>query len=127
MTEDERKHFATSFISGLRSRDAATLEPLMTPDVVWSLPGASAVSGEARGVDGILARAKKFADRELRIEIEHVVIGYDGVALLLHNTGTHGGKVLDEHLTTIIHFEGRRIKRLDTYISDVPMLERYFQ
>jgi ketosteroid isomerase-like protein len=126
MIDLEKKRLATRFIDGLRARDAAMLRSIMTEDVVWSLPGSSTVSGEARGVAGIVSRAEKFAARSLTIEILHVVYGRAGMALLLHNTGTHGAARLDEHLTTVIQLEGERIKRLDTYISDVEMLDRYF-
>jgi hypothetical protein len=48
------------------------------------------------------------------------------VALHLHNTGRYGAKVLDEHLTTVLHLDGSKIRRLDTYIPDIPMLNAYF-
>jgi hypothetical protein len=35
--------------------------------------------------------------------------------------------VLDEHLTTVIHLDGGKIRRLDTFISDVAMLNSYFR
>jgi hypothetical protein len=44
----------------------------------------------------------------------------------LHNTGNLDGKVLDEHLTTVIHLDDDKIRRLDTFISDVGMLNAYF-
>ena len=44
----------------------------------------------------------------------------------LHNTGYFDGKVLDEHLTTVIRLDGDKIRRLDTFISDVGMLNAYF-
>jgi uncharacterized protein len=77
-------------------------------------------------VKGIIERATHFADFSLKIDILYVVVGFSGVALLLHNTGTHNGKLLDEHLTTVIQLDGAKIKRLDTYISDIPMLNEYF-
>jgi hypothetical protein len=46
--------------------------------------------------------------------------------LSLHNTGSHHGRTLDEHLTTVTQFEGDKVKRLDTFISDVNMLDSYF-
>ncbi len=126
MTEAEKHHLATTFIAGLRARDASMLGTVLTEDVVWSIPGSSVVSGEAKGVSGIIARANHFAERALKIEILHVVYGYTDVALLLHNTGQHAGRILDEYLTTVCRLEGERIGRLDTMISDVKMLESYF-
>ncbi len=126
MTEAEKKTLATSFIDSLRSLDSKKLKSITTEDVVWSLPGSSLVSGEARGVKGIMQRAQYLADYAVNLEILYVLIGYHDVALSLHNSGTHNGKVLDEHLTTVCHLEGDRIKRLDTLISSVPMVNEYF-
>ena len=126
MTDQDRKQLATSFIAALRARDAHAFHAIMTDDVVWSLPGSSRVSGLANGVDGILKRAHSFAEFGLSIEIQHVVLGYEGVALLLHNTGARDGRILDEYLTTVCTLRDGRIARLDTYISDVGMVNDYF-
>jgi uncharacterized protein len=71
-------------------------------------------------------RANIFASYPLNIHIEYVVFGLEGVALLLHNTGQREGRVLDEHLTTVCQLDGSRIKRLDTYVSDIQMVNDYF-
>jgi uncharacterized protein len=99
----------------------------MHDDVVWTLPGSSLVSGVARGVGGILKRAHEIVERGVTVEIMHVVLGYEGVALLLHNTGTMNGRVLDEYLTTVCTVREGKIARLDTYISDIPMVNEYFR
>ena len=62
----------------------------------------------------------------MSIEIEHVVYGLDDVALQHRNTGMHDGKVLDEHITRVCHLRGRKIHRLDTFLSDVNMVNEYF-
>jgi ketosteroid isomerase-like protein len=126
MTEQDKKTIAQHFIHGLGSRDGNLLRSIMTEDVVWSLPGQSLMSGEAHGVEAILKRANTLHGFNVNIEIEHVVFGLQDVALHLHNTGSYGGKVLDEHLTTVIHLDGGKIRRLDTFISDIPMLNDYF-
>jgi ketosteroid isomerase-like protein len=126
MIEQEKKTIAQDFIRGLGSRDSNLLRSIMTENVVWSLPGESPMSGEARGVEAILKRANTLHGFNVKIEIEHVVYGLQDVALHLHNTGCYAGKVLDEHLTTVIHLDGGKIRRLDAFISDIPMLNAYF-
>jgi ketosteroid isomerase-like protein len=126
MTETEKKEIAEGFITGLSNRDANLLKSIMTDDVVWSLPGKSLMSGEAHGVDAILKRSETLHRYEVKIELEHVVFGYQDVALHLHNTGKRGDKILDEHLTTVCSLRGNKIRRLDTFISDVQMLNAYF-
>jgi hypothetical protein len=58
MTDQDRKQLATSFIEALRAGDANGFRAIMTNDVVWTLPGTSLVSGIAKGVEGILKRAR---------------------------------------------------------------------
>jgi hypothetical protein len=126
ISEAEKRALATSFIEALRSLDAKAFQKIMTEDVVWTLPGSSLVSGVAHGVTEILKRAQAIVDRNVTLEIMHVVLGLDGVALLLHNTGKSQGKVLDEYLTTVCTVRDGKIARLDTYISDIPMVNAYF-
>jgi uncharacterized protein len=126
MTEQGKKAIAQDFIRGLGNRDARLLRSMMTEDVIWSLPGESPMSGEAHGLDALLKRANTLHGFNVNIAAEHVVFSLYDVALHLHNTGHYGGKVLDEHLTTVIHLDGGKIRRLDTFISDIPMLNAYF-
>jgi uncharacterized protein len=126
MTEPDKRTIAQDFIRALGNRDGDLLRSIMTEDVVWSLPGEGPMSGEAQGVEDILKRTSTLHGFNVKIEIEQVVFGLQDVALHLHNTGRYACKVLDEHLTTVIHLDGGKIRRLDTFISDVPMLNEYF-
>jgi ketosteroid isomerase-like protein len=126
MTNEDRIQLATTFIVALRAGDANGFRAIMTDDVVWTLPGTSLVSGIAKGVEGILKRARTIVDYGANVEIQHVVVGYEGVALLLHNTGKRNGRILDEYLTTVCTLRNAKIVRLDTYISDIAMVNAYF-
>jgi uncharacterized protein len=126
MTEAEKKEIAQRFIPARSNRDANLLKSIMTDDVVWSLPGKSLMSGEAHGVDAILKRSETLHRYEVKIELEHVVFGYQDVALHLHNTAKRGDQILDEHLTTVCSLRGNKIRRLDTFLSDVEMLNAFF-
>lgn len=126
MTDSAKKNIAEAFISALRARSQNALQAIMVDDIVWSLPGSSAMSGEARGVDAILKRSEILHGYGVKIEIEHVVYGFHDVAMHLHNTGNRDGRILDEHLTTVCRLEGEKISRLDTFISDVEMLNAFF-
>ena len=126
MTEQEKREIAENFLRGLRNQDGSLLRSIMADDVIWSLPGESLMSGEARGVDAILKRGATLAGFSVKIELQYVIFGLHDVAVQLHNTGRSDEAVLDEHLTTVIHLNGRKIQRLDTFISDVAMLNAYF-
>jgi uncharacterized protein len=126
MNDEQKKALAVNFATAVKSRNPQLLQSLVTDDVTWSLPGTSLMSGEVHGVDGILMRAEILDAFEVNVQIEHVILGYKDVGFHLHNTGHKGDKILDEHLTTILILDGNRIRRLETLISDVPMLNAYF-
>jgi hypothetical protein len=67
MIEDDRKKLATAFIEALRARDAAKFVEIMTPEVVWTLPGSSRISGEAHGVAGIICH-RSLQNQPVRVE-----------------------------------------------------------
>jgi hypothetical protein len=126
MTTEQKRELAIDFATALKARNTELLQSFVTEDVVWSLPGTSLMSGEVQGVDGILMRAEILDAFEVNVQIERIVVGYKDVGFLLHNTGRKDGKLLDEYLTTILTLRGNKIQRLDTLISDVPMLNEYF-
>lgn len=126
MTELDMKELANAFTRAIRTQDLDLLNSITTNDVVWSLPGSNAISGNARGSAAILRRSRLLADYGVNIAIEHFVYGMTGFGLLLHNTGRRLGRVLDEYLTTVIQPRGDLIATLDTYVSDVTMLDDYF-
>ena len=126
MTDNAKKKIAQDFVAALSSRNKSALEPIMADDIVWSLPGSSPMSGAAHGVEAILKRSEILHAYGVKIEIEYVVFGFRDVALHLHNTGKRDGLILDEHLTTVCHLDGEKIRRLDTFISDIEMLNSFF-
>jgi len=73
-----------------------------------------------------MQRGRTIASYGVKVEIIHAVYGFSGVAMILHNTGKKGDRILDEHLAAVFSFRGDKIARLDTYLSDVSMMERVF-
>jgi uncharacterized protein len=126
VTRDEKQQLARRFLSVLSHPDRDVIRNVAVEDVVWSFPGASPISGEAHGVDGVIGRATTIAAFGVKVEIELAVYGFAGVAMILHNTGNKNGRSLDEHLAAVFTFRGDRISRLDTYLSDVEMAEAFF-
>jgi len=124
-TEIKKTEIANQFLTGLRTRDWGLLKSMMADDVVWNLPGSSLISGEAQGVDAVIQRT---AHREygLTFTLKQILIGRHGVALSLNNTARRGDLVLDEHLATVIKIRDGKISAIDTYLSDIDMLNAFF-
>jgi ketosteroid isomerase-like protein len=117
---------ARRFLSVLANPDPDMVRNVAVEDVVWSFPGSGRISGEVRGVDGVIGRAKIIASFKVKVEVVRAVYGLAGVAIILHNTANREGRILDEHIAAVFSFHGDRISRLDTYLSDVPMAETFF-
>jgi uncharacterized protein len=125
VTEEKKKEIALTFLTALQIRNAAELRSVLTDDAVWSLPGTSAVGGEAKGAEAVVAKGQFLGSHGVDFALLHVLYGWTDVAIMLHNTGQHGDKILDEYLTSVLSLRGEKIQRIDTYISDVPMLDRF--
>jgi len=126
VTDEEKLALARRFLSVLRQPDPEVIKSTAMDDVVWSLPGHGTISGEARGVEGVIARARTIASYSVNVEVIRAVYSLDGVAILLHNTASRGGRNLDEHIAAVFSFRAGKISRLDTFLSDVAMAEAFF-
>ena len=125
-SETEKRALALKFLEALRSRNWIELRSVFTEDAVWHLPGASKISGPADGAEAVVERARLIASYGLSFTLKHILIGKDGVALSLNNTATRDGIVLDEHLATVCQIRDGKISRIDTYLSDVGMMDAFF-
>jgi len=114
------------FLHATATKDWMAMRKLVANDAVWTLPGRSAISGESRGGDAVVARAKQLAEYGVNVSIEHMLYGLTDVALVLHNTGQHGNVALDEHLCNVCRVRDGKISSIDTYVSDVEMLNAFF-
>ena len=123
---DDKRQIAETFLLGLRTRDWALLRTIMTQDIVWTLPGHSRISGEARGIDAVIERSQIIVSYGLNFQLNHILEGRHGLALSLHNTAESQGKILDEHLATVCQLRDDKICSIDTYLSDVEMVNSFF-
>ncbi len=124
--DEHKKAIARQFLEALRSRDWGLLRSIMTDDIVWTLPGTSLISGEASGVDAVIGRAQRIVSYGLTFELNHILIGQSGLALSLHNTARKGTQSLDEHLATVCTLRDGKICEINTYLSDVEMVNAFF-
>jgi len=118
VTDANKEAIAQQFLAGLRSRDWNLLRSIMTEDIVWSLPGTSLISGEASGVDAVIARAQRIVSYGLTFTLKHILIGQHHLALSLHNTAKSGNQILDEHLATVCLLRNEKVCAINTYPSE---------
>jgi hypothetical protein len=117
---------ARSFHAALVDRDWDSLRRLFTDDATWTLPGDNHISGLAEGADAVVARARKIAAYGLSFELNHILLSRENMALSLHNTAERDGVRLDEHLATVCRLRGGLIFAVETFLSDVEGMDRFF-
>ena len=125
-TDEQKRTIARQFLEALRSRDWGLLRCIMTDDIVWTLPGTSLISGEASGVDAVIGRGQRIVSYGLTFNLNHILIGQSGLALSLHNTAKKGTQSLDENLATVCILRDGKICAINTYLSDVEMVNAFF-
>jgi hypothetical protein len=91
------------------------VENVAVKDMIWTFPGTSKISGEAHGIEEILARAHTIASYKVKVEIVRTVYGFSGVWVILQHR-REDGKILDEHLAAVFAF-ARRQDRAPRYTS----------
>jgi len=127
MSESKNKEIAECFLSSYATRDFNTLATLLHDEIEWTLPGRGLISGTAKGVDAVIDRIQTIIKNGTKTELKHVLIGQNGIALFLHNTGSKSEHIqLDEHLATVLTIESSLVIKIDTFLSDVPMMESFF-
>lgn len=102
------------------------MRTLFHDDATWTLPGDNVISGQAAGVDEVIDRAKLIASYGLSFKLEHILLSRDNMALGLHNTAERDGIRLDEHLATVCRLRDGRIAEVETFLSDIPGMNRFF-
>ncbi len=76
--------------------------------------------------EAVIRRAQLIAASGASLELNHVLYGQYGVALSIHNQARRGELVLDEHLATVCSLRDGKIAAIDTYLSDVEMVNAFF-
>ena len=127
MTNQADRKIAEDFLAAYAAHDFEHIRQLLHNDIEWSLPGNGKISGIATGIDEVVQRVKTIIEASIRTELHDILIGQHGITLSLHNSATKpDGRVLEEQLATVLTIDSGLIKRIDTYLSDVPMMERFF-
>lgn len=124
--DNQAEALAKAFHGALVAKDFDGMRTLFHEDATWILPGDNVISGEAVGVEAVIERARLIASFGLSFKLEHVLLSRDNMALALHNTAEREGVRLDEHLATVCRLRGGRIAQVETFLSDVPGMNRFF-
>lgn len=114
------------FAGAVKAVDLAGIAEACTSDVVWSVPGGNAISGESRGHDGVGALAKMLRDFEYQINLVALTFGSETVAVEIRGTGTHDGRSIDVAVVNVLWFRDGKVASVVTHFSDLDAVDAYF-
>ena len=127
MTNQINQKIAEDFLCAYKAHDWDGIRSLLHTDIKWTLPGDGMISGTAVGVDAVIKRVKIIIEGGVQTKLHHILVGQNGLTLSLNNTAMSAdGRILDEELSTVLTVDNGFIIKIDTYLSNVPMMEKYF-
>lgn len=126
ISDNDKLTIGKKFLEALKNRDWELMRSVLSPECVWTLPGTSLLSGPANGADAVIKRAGQLRDFGVMIEVKHILIGLQSVALSLHNTAKRGDLVLDQYVAIVCDLSGDKISKITTHLSDVEGINVFF-
>ncbi|WP_315069108.1 nuclear transport factor 2 family protein [uncultured Clostridium sp.] len=126
MANQANKKIAEDFLSAYKEHNWDAIGKLLHSNIEWTLPGEGMISGTAKGIDEVIERVKAIVNGGVVTKLHHILVGQNGLTLSLNNTGAAAdGRVLNEELATVLTIQDGLIVKIDTYLSDVSMMEKY--
>jgi limonene-1,2-epoxide hydrolase len=126
LPEEELINACRQFLSALGDKDWEAMRRLVAPHATWSFPGQARISGTARGIDAIIAKATMITAGGVNIEVQRVLAGTTGGAFVLHNTAADGSGALDQYLVSTLNVSDGRVDRIETFLSEPSKIAAYF-
>lgn len=123
---DAARAAVARFAGAVKVVDLAGIAEACTSDVVWSVPGGSAISGESRGHVGVAALATTLRDFEYQIDLVALTFGPETAAVEIRGTGTHNGRSIDVAVVNVLGFHDGKVASVVTHFSDIDAVDAYF-
>ena len=92
-------------LGAVRNGDLEGARGVIADDFVWHIPGASPISGDARGIDAWSAKLQQLLGAGLRPEVQEMLEGPSHVAVLQRNTAEANGHSLDVRVLNLFHVD----------------------
>jgi ketosteroid isomerase-like protein len=125
-SEAEMINVARQFLAALGGKDWEAMRRLVAPEATWTFPGQARISGTARGIDDIIAKAAAISSGGVHIEVQHLLAGSAGAAFVLHNTAADGSGALDQYLVSTLNVSDGQIDLIETFLSAPSKIAAYF-
>lgn len=126
LDDQHKRELADSLLLSLQKRDWALLRSIVNPEIVWTFPGSNLLSGQARGVNAVIAACKDLSSYGPTFIRKEILYGARSVVLLIEISAARGDLALDTCLAAVLTVEGKQITAIEMCVSDIAMAEAFF-
>lgn len=126
LSDEIKLDLVTQFMGAVKDGNRELMGSLLTEDAVWVFPGNNVLSGIAKGIEAVANKAALIVSYGISIEHTNTLYSLNGLGLALHNQGDRNNLILDEFLLSSVSFKWGKIYSIDTYLSDIPGMNAFF-
>jgi len=113
-------------LAAVRTGDLDRARELVDDGFVWHIPGTSAISGDAAGVEQWAAKLGQLLGAGLQPQLLEMLEGDSFVAVIQRNTASANGAALDVQVVNLFTVSGDKVARLDTFFGDQVAAEEFW-
>jgi ketosteroid isomerase-like protein len=128
MTHEEILAAAERFLKSLG--DPQAMREALAADVVWHVPGKAPISGEHKGVEGVLSyfgKLRGLSDGTFHAKVVEVLTGGSTAALYSQATGKRpDGRRYDSTYVLLLTIRDGRVAQARLYNADQAAFERFW-
>jgi ketosteroid isomerase-like protein len=129
--KNEAQQVVTDFLSAVQVADIEQLNALLHPDVEWSQPGNSRISGikySSNEVFQMVGKMFELSANTLKLtDIKSICVSGNKVACLLHwNAAQPAGGILDVDNIDVYTVENGKITKVEVFTADEPKEEMFW-
>lgn len=126
LTDQQRQAIVSAFATAVVHDDHAGIAANAAPDIVWTIPGSSVISGRTSGTDAVIKLADVLAQYYLHIAVQGFAYGVDTVAVRLHDSGERNGMTLDQDVVNVLTIRDGKVANVAANFADVDQFDAYF-
>jgi ketosteroid isomerase-like protein len=126
-----RMRAAQGFAIRMGHTDIEELRQYLSPNVVYRVPGRSALAGSFHGVDEVFAHLSALSERSggtfNPYKFEDWLMGENSVAAIVDTHVQEPGAILTERMLFLFGFDGSDlISQIGVFFQDEDAIERFF-
>ena len=109
--------------------DVQTMGELFSPDIVWSTPGKSPLSGTRKGQEEVFAQFAQIAEMtggNFSLEIHDVLANDEHAVALVTTKGSREGKSIEDHQVHVFHIEDGKVTEFWGHPTDLYAVDEFW-